>query len=133
MVRRPWLLAPLLAALVTGCADPYQQDTPRADNSTRERPTRADERPPPTRTRDTARTVATNWAETPRAAVDAFCSQWTNWNWRTIERQQRRLASLATGALALQLAVEASLRAQDRSVRPARSASHGKRRSLTAA
>ena len=33
MVRRRWLLAPLLAALVTGCADPYQQDTPRADNS----------------------------------------------------------------------------------------------------
>src|SRR5687767_5725462 len=111
MVSRRWLLAPLLAMLVTGCADPYQHDALRADGSDPARPAQGDERPARTRTPDTARSVAANWADTPRGAVDAFCSQWANWNWRTIERQQRRLASLATGALARQLAVEASLRA----------------------
>jgi hypothetical protein len=124
-VRRRWLLAPLLIALIAGCADPYQQDTQPADSSDPATPARVDERPSRTKTGDTAQGFPTNWAQAPRASVDAFCSQWTNWNWRTIERQQRRLASLATGALARQLAAEAMLRALDRSLRRDRLGARG--------
>jgi len=58
--------------------------------------------------------------------VNAFCSQWGNWSWRTIERQQRRLASLATGTFARQLAAEARLRAQDRALRRDRLGTRGR-------
>jgi hypothetical protein len=124
-VRCRWLLASLLALVVTGCADPYEQDGHRAETPHRTTPPRGDERPPRASAADTSPTVATSWAETPRASVDAFCSQWTNWNWKTIGRQQRRLASLSTGALAHQLAAEASLRAQDRAVRRDRLGARG--------
>lgn len=125
MVLRRWPLALLLAAFVAGCADPYQQETHRADSSNPARPSRGDERPPRASARDTAPTVPIRWAESPRAAVDAFCSQWTNWNWETIGRQQRRLASLATGVLASQLTAEASLRAQDQALRRDRLGARG--------
>jgi hypothetical protein len=124
-VPRRWPLALLLATFVAGCADPYQQETHRADSSNPARPSRGDERPPPASARETAPTVATTWAQTPRAAVDAFCSQWANWNWKTIGRQQRRLASLATGVLARQLTAEASLRAQDQALRRDRLGARG--------
>ena len=57
--------------------------------------------------------------------MDAFCSQWANWSWRTIERQQRRLAALAISRLAGQLAAEARLRAQDQALRRDRLGTRG--------
>ena len=70
--------------------------------------------------RDTAPTIAANTRTTARSTVKVFCAQWTNWSWRTIGRQQRRLAALATGPLARQLAAEAQVRVQDQALRPDR-------------
>ncbi|MGH2944675.1 MAG: hypothetical protein ACRDPC_00060 [Solirubrobacteraceae bacterium] len=127
------IVVPVLVAFVAGCQDPYRQDDERRRDDTR-RPAAAardegaygDERPPLARERDTAPAVNSDAQRTPRAALGAFCSQWSNWNWRTIERQQRRLASLATGALARQLAAEAQLRAQDRALRRDRLGTRGR-------
>ena len=115
--RAPLVMAALALAL-TGCQDPYARP-PRGEASTRPPtpPPRGDERPPPADDRDTAPEVGADPRATPQAAIDAFCAQWANWSWRTIERQQRRLAQLATGRLARQLAAEAALRAQDKLLR----------------
>ena len=118
MTRRGLLVVSLLTVLLAGCQDPYDQQAERRDEP---RPAardhaRDDERPPLAREHDTAPAVSSDTQGSPRAAVDAFCSQWSNWSWRTIERQQRRLAGLATGRLARQLAAEAQLRAQDQTL-----------------
>src|ERR671937_507270 len=119
--RAPLVIAALALAL-TGCQDPYARPR-RGEASTRppapppSEPPRGDERPPPADDRDTAPEVGADPRATPQAAIDAFCAQWANWSWRTIERQQRRLAQLAAGRLARQLAAEAALRAQDKLLR----------------
>lgn len=104
MIR--WRLhLPMVAAVIvlSGCQDPYQQDpvaTPRTQST----------RPG---------TPSGSWepSSTPRQAVDAFCAQWANWTWRTIARQQSRLARMATGPLGRQLTAEARLRAADEALR----------------
>jgi hypothetical protein len=120
------LRAPLFVAALTvvaaGCQDPYaaerrSEDPPRAPESQPAQRPRSDERPPPTNERDTAPDVGLDAQRTPQAAMGAFCAQWANWSWRTIGRQQRRLARLAAGPLAGQLAAEAKLRAQDQALR----------------
>jgi hypothetical protein len=126
MARRAWNLVMVTGALVAGCADPYEQDRDRSGTSHREEAPRGDERPPRAPARDTAPAVATDAADTPRAAIQGFCSQWANWTWRTIERQQRRLASMATGPLRSQLAAEAGLRAQDGALRRDRLGARGR-------
>jgi len=132
MARRGLILVPALVALVAGCQDPYSQDPERRRDDTgrpaapaRDERARGDELPPPARESDTAATMSSDAQRTPRAAVNAFCSQWGNWSWRTIGRQQRRLARLATGTLARQLAAEARLRAQDRALRRDRLGTRG--------
>jgi len=45
--------------------------------------------------------------------VRDFCAQWANWSYRTIERQQRRLAELSTVGLAAALAPTSSQRGLD--------------------
>ena len=128
MARRGLRLVPVLVALMTGCQDPYRQDAERRDEprpAVRDQ-SRGDERPPVARKHDTAPAVTSDAQGTPRAAVDAFCSQWANWSWRTIERQQRRLARLATGRLARELAAEAQLRAQDQALRRDRLGARGR-------
>ena len=121
----------LLVGVLAGCQDPYQQDrahdrrsparakpalpqTPHGDNVSSRAPAR-----------DTAPTIAANARATARSAVNVFCAQWTNWSWRTIGRQQRRLAALATGPLARQLAAEAQARAQDQALRRDRLGARG--------
>ena len=132
MARRALILVPLLAALVVGCQDPYRQDAERRDESHRPAVPAAGEQLPGddrgqlAREHDTAPAINSDAQRTPRAAVDAFCSQWANWSWRTIERQQRRLAQLATGRLARQLAAEARLRAQDQALRRDRLGTRGR-------
>jgi hypothetical protein len=116
MVRCRWILVPLLV-LVTGCADPYAEDHDGSGTQSRAEAGPGDEHPPPAAVRDTAPAVTPDPADAPRAAVRGFCSQWANWSWRTIERQHRRLASIATGRLRRQLAAEAALRDQDRTLR----------------
>jgi hypothetical protein len=134
MTRREQLLAALLACLaLAGCQDPYTQNASTARGSARpdERrpaePPRGDEPPPPARPA----------AETPgfpkapprlsaRALLEAFCWQWANWSWRTIEHQQQRLARLATGPLAAQLAAEARQAKLDRALRRDRLAVRGR-------
>ena len=130
MARGGLILAPVMVALAAGCQDPYRQGAqPRGESRplatpARER-ARSDDRPPPAGGHDSAPAVSSASQRTPRAAVDAFCSQWANWSWRTIERQQRRLARLATGRLARQLAAEARLRAQDQALRRDRLGTRG--------
>ena len=132
MARHGLILVPLLAALVAGCQDPYRPDAERRDESRRPAVPAAgeqlpgDDRAPLAREHDTAPAVNSDAQRTPRAAVDAFCSQWANWSWRTIERQQRRLAQLATGRLARELAAEARLRAQDQALRRDRLGTRGR-------
>ena len=75
--------------------------------------------------RATAPTIEANARATARSAVNVFCAQWTNWSWRTIGRQQRRLAALATGPLARQLAAEAQARVHDWALRRDRLGARG--------
>jgi hypothetical protein len=134
MSARSRLVAALLACLaLAGCDDPYTQGEPDADDSPgrderrqAERP-RGDELPPPT----PPAAGAPASSEAPgqrgaRAVLEAFCRQWANWSWRTIERQQRRLARLATGPLAGQLAAEARRAKLDRALRRDRLAMRGR-------
>ena len=128
MARRGLLLVSLLAALVASCQDPYGQHAERRDKT---RPAAVDhtrplERPPLAGEHDAAPSVNSEAQGSPRAAVDEFCAQWANWSWRTIERQQRRLAALATGRLARQLTAEAQLRAQDEALRRDRLGTRGR-------
>jgi hypothetical protein len=116
MARCGWILVALVA-LVAGCADPYAEDRDGSGTQSRAEAGPGDERPPRSAVRDTAPTVTPDAADAPRAAVNAFCSQWANWTWRTIQRQHRRLASVATGRLRRQLGAEARLRGQDRTLR----------------
>jgi hypothetical protein len=133
MTGGDYFVAALLACLaLAGCEDPYTQSTPTAGESPRpderrqaERP-RGDELPPPAP--PSARPSA--FSEAPRrrsarGALEAFCSQWANWSWRTIERQQRRLARLAAGRLAAELAAEARQAKLDRALRRDRLAMRG--------
>ena len=116
---RPLIALVLLVGVLAGCQDPYQQDRAHdrrsPDRAKPARPQTPDEDNVSTRApaRDTAPTITASAHATARSAVNVFCSQWTNWSWRTIGRQQRRLAVLATGPLARQLAAEARARAQD--------------------
>jgi hypothetical protein len=125
MSARSRLVAALLACLaLAGCDDPYTQGEPDADDSPgreerrqAERP-RGDELPPPAPPAG----AAPAFPEAPRrrsarAVLEAFCRQWGNWSWRTIERQQQRLAGLATGQLAAELAAEARQAKLDRALR----------------
>jgi hypothetical protein len=128
---RPMLALVLLVGVLAGCQDPYQQD--RAHD--RRSPGRAKPALPETHhgdnvsarapARDTAPTIAANARATPRAAVHEFCAQWTNWSWRTIGRQQRRLAALSIGPLARELAAEAQVRVQDQALRRDRLGARG--------
>lgn len=114
-----------LVALVAGCEDPYGHDDRDSAGRTHDVRAHGDDPPPRVGSRDTAPAFGAAVTDTPQAVVRAFCSQWSNWNWRTIERQQRRLAALATGALGRQLAAEAKIRAQDRALRRDRIGARG--------
>jgi hypothetical protein len=133
MTRGDYFVAALLACLaLAACADPYTQSTPTAGESPRrderrqgERP-RGDELPPAV----SPSAGASALPEPPRrrsarAVLEAFCRQWANWSWRSIERQQRRLARLASGRLAIELAAEARQAKLDRALRRDRLAMRG--------
>jgi hypothetical protein len=60
-----------------------------------------------------------------RTVLELFCSQWANGSWRTIDRQQAKLARLATGRLAEQLAAQARQARLDRTLRRDRPAMRG--------
>jgi hypothetical protein len=134
MTRGDYFVAALLACLaLAGCEDPYTQSTPTAGGAPRRderrqavRP-RGDELPPPAP--PSARPSAFSEAPRRRSArgvLEAFCWNWTNWTWRTIERQQRRLARLAAGRLAIELAAEARQAELDRALRRDRLAMRGR-------
>jgi hypothetical protein len=119
---RPRGLLLIAIVVLAACQNPYDQERRGAGSRGGAQPraaerARGDERPPPADDRDTAPAIRLDAQATPRAAVREFCEQWANWNWRTIERQQRRLARLAQGPLARRLAAEAKLRASDRALR----------------
>jgi hypothetical protein len=104
------LTAATLAALaLAGCQDPHQPALARAarpGSTTAPSAARAQAAP------DTAPQLDPAAKMTPRRALAAFCGQWINWSARTIERQQRRLAALAGGRLARELAAEAAVNAR---------------------
>jgi hypothetical protein len=133
MSARDHLVAALLASLaLAGCDDPYTHSTPTTDDSPRhgrrraERP-RGDELPPPAPPPVGAPAFSEARGQRgARALLEAFCWQWANWSWRTIERQQRRLARLATGPLAAELAAEPRRAKLDRALRRDRLAMRGR-------
>jgi len=130
--RRPTVV--LLACLaLAGCRDPYTQsattDAPPGRHERRpvHRP-RGDELPPPA---PSAPATAPTFPEraprrTARTVLEAFCSRWANWSWRTIDRQQAKLARLATGPLAEQLAAQTRQARLDRTLRRDRLAMRGR-------
>jgi hypothetical protein len=134
MTRRSQLGAVLLAGLaLVGCQDPYTQGAPTAGDSPRpherpqaERP-HGDELGPPAPAAAGAPALREPAARrNARTVLEAFCSQWATWSWRTIERQQHRLARLATGPLAAELAAEARQAKLDRALRRDRLAIRGR-------
>jgi hypothetical protein len=129
--RRAILVLLLLAGVSTGCQDPRDPDRERDSGRPEGTSTAAARRAParggaarPAPAADSE--VQTGTRSTPRSAVNAFCSQWANWNWRTIGRQQQRLAALATGGLAQQLEAEARTRAKNRGLRRDRLGTRGR-------
>jgi murein DD-endopeptidase MepM/ murein hydrolase activator NlpD len=103
MTRLRILLASLAAlAVLVGCEDPYaQRSTDPASGAeverARQQQARGDELAPVRPERDRAPDEPVGRvAATARAALERFCAQWANWSWRTIDRQQARLARLAT-------------------------------------
>jgi hypothetical protein len=132
MTRRP--TAVLLACLaLANCQDPYTQSAATTGDSPRpyerrqaERP-RGDELPPPVPSTAAAPTPRESGARrTARTVLAAFCSRWANWSWRTIDRQQAKLARLATGPLAEQLAAQTRQARLDRTLRRDRLAMRGR-------
>ena len=113
----------LAAGPLAGCGleDPYTTDQPadptappaaRFEEQLRRGQARGDELAPPAPAGDSAPLYAgMRAAAGPERLVREFCAQWANWSYRTIARQQRRLAQLATDGLAAQLAPSASQRA----------------------
>jgi hypothetical protein len=132
-VRRRLLIALCLAAMVAGCQDPYGADPGsehepalgQSETAPESEHAHGDELAPAARADDTAPAPRSNAQTTPRAAVAAFCAQWINWSWRTIARQQLRLAELATGALARELAAEAKRGVRDETLRRDRLGARG--------
>jgi hypothetical protein len=80
----------LLALTAAGCQDPYARP---------ERPSAAPATTPPVASRD---------ADGARGAARIFASRWVNWDWGTAGAQQRALALLAVGRLAVDLRANAS-------------------------
>jgi hypothetical protein len=133
MRRRPPAALVLACVAIAGCQDPYTETTPtggepagRHELRRAERPL-GDELPPraPAAVPVPARAEAASRAR-PRSALKAFCLQWADWSWRTVDRQQQRLAGLATGRLAVELAAEARQAKLDRALRGDRLAMRGR-------
>lgn len=109
-----------LALGLAGCQDPYQreQNRPSAEHSAhrvqgRTAPGdvhRAGAPAPPV----PAEPVPPGSAE--RTVLAAFARTWSNWDWRSVAAQQRALARLAAGSLAVQLRAGARATAADESL-----------------
>ena len=133
MTRRQPAAALLAWLALVGCQDPYTEGGTTAGDSPRryergqtERP-RGDELPPLAPSTGAVPTVNEAAARrSARTVLEAFCSQWANWSWRTIDRQQAKLARLATGRLAEQLAAQARQARLDRTLRRDRLAMRGR-------
>src|SRR4051812_27909324 len=111
-----------LLVVFAGCEDPYTEGGSESLGRTDDARAHGDNPPSRVGSRDTASGFG---LEPPRVVVRAFCARWSNWDWRTINRQQRRLAALATGALGRELAADARLRAKDRALRRDRLGARG--------
>jgi hypothetical protein len=133
MTRRSQLAAVLLAGLaLVGCQDPYTQgtttagDRPRPHERPQAEPPRGDELAPPAPAAAAAAFRERAARRNARTVLEAFCWQWANWSWSTIERQQQRLARLGTGPLAAELAAEARQAKLDRALGRDRLAMRGR-------
>lgn len=83
-----------VSILLVGCADPYRSAPRRAS-------------PAVSALRDAP----------AKAAARAFARRWINWDWRDASEQQRSLARLAAGELAVQLRANAASARIDASLR----------------
>lgn len=124
MKRAPVVLVALVAAVsAAGCSDPYSRASDRPSAGPASRAGAHDERMPPGSAPRAP--IRPRPASTSYHAVWRFCRLWINWRPRTIIRQQRRLAALASGRLALQLEGEAALRTQEDAATRSRLAARG--------
>jgi len=120
MRRTATILLVALSASVAACApeDPYSADRgdrgARQDEQLRRAQAGGDELTPPAVASDSAPPYAgVRAGEDPERVLRDFCAQWANWSYRTIGRQQRRLAELSTDQLADTLAPTSSQRGLD--------------------
>ena len=90
-----------LLVVFAGCEDPYTQGG--SDSAARTDDVGAHGDNPPSRvgSRDTASGYGVEPNDTPRVVVRAFCARWSNWDWRTIDRQQRRRQQLQESSLCI--------------------------------
>lgn len=125
MTRDPAGLAALavLCIAVAGCKDPYAGEraaAPRPAVSTAGDVTRPGPRA------DAIPATPQRPLRSPPAAARAFAATWVNWDWDTIDRQQRQLARLAVGELARQLNATATSTRRDASLARDKPGSRGK-------
>lgn len=107
MTARHLSLVALAALAVAGCQDPYSDGASSAQQ---------DRGPaPPQRT-------TSGGAD---GVAREFAALWSNWTWRAVDRQQRRLARLAAPGLARQLEANATGARIDATLRRDRPAARG--------
>ena len=91
----------LLAGAAIGCQNPYDQESRvPARSQTVVDPSQTVTPGPPARPVPRASSTP---GLSARATAKAFALRWVNWDWRSIAAQQRALARLATGSLAVDL------------------------------
>ena len=113
--RVPLAVIALSACAASGCQNPYDQELRVPARSQ----TVVD--PAQTVTPGPPATPVPRASPTPglsaRATAKAFALRWVNWDWRSVAAQQRALARLATGSLAVQLQASARATRADVSLR----------------
>jgi hypothetical protein len=104
-MTKPTLRGPIavgLVAVIVGLAGCSNPDAPRSDSSARSTGSPANvgepSAPPPV---SPASQAPAGVQVTPTAALEAFSRLYSNWTYRTLTNNQRRLAAMAVGAARL--------------------------------
>jgi len=115
MTRQPAALAALalVGIAAVGCKDPYAGERAAAPRPAASTPSDVTRPGPPA---GAIPALPPRPHRSPRAAAQAFAATWVNWDWRTIDDQQRKLARLAVGELARQLEASAASSRRDASL-----------------
>jgi len=116
-------LASTLACLAGGCANPDAQP-PRPGDRQGASIENAGE-PPAPGPPSAARQAPAEVQRSPQAALAAFATRYTNWDYRTLTATRRRLAAISLGAARQTERQAAAASASDTTIRRARIANKG--------